>query len=96
VTGTNADKTWWNIQYTDKLRCWVKADSGAATGGLSGVEVLVVKDITPTLIPTITPTLVPQVNCGVYTSADQCGMNSACYWEPSPTHPGEGECKLNP
>lgn len=89
VTGANPEKTWWNIQYTDKLRCWVKADSGAAGGDLTGVPVLVTQPITPTLIPTITPTFVPQVNCGVYTSADQCGMNAACYWYTPPTSPPE-------
>jgi hypothetical protein len=94
VVGVNPGQTWWNIQYTDKLRCWVKADSGAATGDLSGVEVLVVNDITPTLIPTVTPTLVPQVNCGSYTE-DKCKMVSACYWEPeTTTHPAE--CKPTP
>lgn len=93
VKGTNPENTWVNIQYTNALRCWVKADTGEASGDLSGVPVLVVQTITPTLVPTITPTPVPQVNCGAYTSADQCNMVSACYWEDaSPTHP-TAECK---
>jgi uncharacterized protein YraI len=91
VTGINPDKTWLNIQYTDALQCWIKADTGEATGDLSGVAVLVVQVITPTTIPTITPTAIPQVNCGVYTSPDQCGMVSACEWVKSTTNPGE--CK---
>ncbi len=92
VTGINPNKNWLKIQYTDTLQCWVKADAGAATGDLSGVAVLVVQEITPTLIPTNTPTFVPQVNCGAYSSADQCAMNAACYWQDGGvTNPGE--CK---
>jgi hypothetical protein len=95
IIGANVANLWYYIQLSDTQKCWVKADTGEPSGDLSGVEMLVVKDITPTptLIPTITPTFIPQVNCGVYTSADQCAMVSGCAWFTSPTNPGE--CRPN-
>lgn len=62
ITGLNQNSAWYRIQFSEALRCWVKADPAQISGDLSGVEVLVVDIITPTppLIPTFTPTQVSQ------------------------------------
>jgi hypothetical protein len=85
VIGTNVSGSWYYIQLSDTLKCWVKADTGEPSGELSGVEMLIVREITPT--PTLIPTITPRVNCEVYTSSNQCEIHPECEWFSPPTTP---------
>ncbi len=82
ITGSVPSGEWYFIQFTDTRSCWVWADSGQASGDLSGVEVLVVDIITPTpLVPTITPASVVD-SCNQW-SFSYCMEKyaSTCRWD---------------
>jgi hypothetical protein len=76
MDGRNMLNTWYRIMLTAGRGCWVLGSSGTTSGDPLGLRVLA--DI-PT--PTPTPTRPPSVvDCSAFTSADTCGVQSACVW----------------
>jgi len=55
IVGVSPDGSWYYIQFSESRQCWVKGDTGAASGDLSGVPAVPVREITPTPTPTATP-----------------------------------------
>jgi M6 family metalloprotease-like protein len=58
IVGVSPDGSWYFIQFTESRQCWVKGDTGAASGDLAGVPAVPVREITPTLTPTATCVMV--------------------------------------
>ncbi len=84
IDGRNLDGSWLRIMLTPNEGCWVVADSGNASGDLSGVRVLL-SPPTPTSTPLPPPTRTPTavVNCKTYTNERSCNLNPACKWKAS-------------
>ena len=58
IVGVSPDGSWYFIQFSESRQCWVKGDTGAASGDLAGVPAVPVREITPTPTPTATPSCV--------------------------------------
>jgi M6 family metalloprotease-like protein len=73
VLAVNDFGGWYLVQFNSAIQCWVKADTGKATGDLTGVEVLHIDLITPTPVkPTFTPTPVLGSFCSQFTDVMNC------------------------
>ena len=72
LDGRNAENTWLRIMFNPNMGCWVLGTSGAASGDLSGLRVL----ISP-------PTPTPVVDCSVYKDQKTCEAHPVCQWKKS-------------
>jgi hypothetical protein len=88
IAGVNEDASWFFVQFSDTLQCWVSASTGRTTGDLSGVQVLHVE----LLLPSLTPSPVNQASyCSQFTKMECVEQHAdRCVWEGP--NPG-GTCK---
>ncbi len=76
IDGRNEDDTWFFLRLSANVECWVPASVGQASGGTSGVPVML-----PIPTPTFTaPPAQQPVDCGQYKSAAACQAVPACTW----------------